>query len=50
MESTAGIIHRILTEKLDDNQIKQIVVNVKAAAKGDYSMVLSIFLNRSLTC
>lgn len=40
MENTAQIIHRILTEKLDDSQIKTIVGSVKTAAQGNYSQVL----------
>ncbi|MDD3147282.1 MAG: GAF domain-containing protein, partial [Candidatus Riflebacteria bacterium] len=46
MESITGIIHRILTEKLDDEQIKQIVTNVKRTSEGDYAKVLSTILEQ----
>ena len=46
MENTTDIIHRILTEKLDDAQIKQMVINVKASAQGDYAGVLTDILEQ----
>jgi len=40
MQSSAQIIHRILTERLDDSEIKNIVGSVREAADGDYSKAL----------
>ena len=46
MDNSAGIIHRILTEKLDDGQIKQLVSSVKTAEHGDYARVLTDILEQ----
>jgi len=40
MQSSAQIIHRILTERLDDGEIKKIVGSVRDTAGGDYSRAL----------
>ena len=46
MEAATDIIHRILTDRLDDAQIKQMVANVKNTAQGNYAMVLSDILEQ----
>jgi adenylate cyclase len=46
MESSARIIQRILTERLDDRQIKQIVAGVKDSSQGGYSKVLVNILDQ----
>ncbi|MBU1108249.1 MAG: GAF domain-containing protein [Candidatus Riflebacteria bacterium] len=40
MQNSAQIIHRILTEKLSDGEIKNVVCSVKDTAGGDYSKAL----------
>ena len=46
MEDNTGIIHRILTQKLDNGQIRQVVSEVKLAGGGDCAQILSDILER----
>lgn len=46
METNTDIIHRILTQKLDGGQIRQIVNEVRSSGGGDYAKILSDILER----
>ncbi|MDD2999837.1 MAG: adenylate/guanylate cyclase domain-containing protein, partial [Candidatus Riflebacteria bacterium] len=46
MENNTAIIHRILTEKLNDSQIKAIVSDVKSNVSASYSDVLVCLLDQ----
>ena len=46
METNTDIIHRILTQKLDGGQIRQIVNEVRSTGGGDYAKILSDILER----